>query len=64
MCLLTVTAEVAVFVVDPLGVSDGPFILTVFTIPHDVVDPLELLRTGQATHEIHFALCAHTQSVV
>lgn len=56
VCPLTVTAEVAVFVVDPLGVSDDPFILTIFTLAHDVVDPLELLRTGQAAHKIHFAL--------
>lgn len=58
-CPLTVTAEVAVFAVDPLGVCDDPFILTIFTLAHDVVDPLKLLRTGQATHKIHFALRAH-----
>ncbi len=60
---LTVTAEVAVFVVDPLGVSDDPFILTIFTFTHDVVDSLKLLRTGQATHKIHFALCTNIQCI-
>lgn len=58
---LTVTAEVAVFVVDLLDVFDDPLILTVLTFAHDVVDSLKLFRTGQTTHKIHFALRTNTQ---
>lgn len=58
---LTVAAEVTVSAVDPLDVSDDLFILTVFTLACDVVDPLKLLRTGQAAHKIHFPLRTNTQ---
>lgn len=55
-CPLTFAAEVAVFVVDPLDVSDDPLVTTIFTLSRDAVGLLKLFRTGEATQEIHFAL--------
>lgn len=57
--LLTVTAEEAVFVVDPLGVAGDLFYLTVFTQTGHRVGFPELLRAGHAAHENQLVL--HTQ---
>lgn len=50
-CVLTVAAEVTVFVVDSLGVSGDLLDLTVVTQTHHVVGFLELVRTVQAAHK-------------
>lgn len=54
--LTSLAAEEAVSVIDPLDDFDNPFILTLFALSKDVIDLLELLRTGQAAHETHFIL--------
>lgn len=58
--LLTITAEVAVFVVNPLGVPGDLFDLTVFTQARHIVVFFELVSAVHAAHENQLVL--HTQS--
>lgn len=62
LCVPTITAEEAVFVVDPPGISGDLFHLTVFTQGCHKVGFLELLRTVHATHKNHLVLHTHTHS--
>lgn len=59
-CVPTVTAEEAVFVVDPPGISADLFRLTVFTRGCHKVGFLELLRTVHATHKHQLVLHTHS----
>ena len=58
---VTVTAEAAVFVVDPLHLIDDSSILAVFTRARHAVDLPKLLRTGQAAHKMQLFLRTHTR---